>query len=65
MDKSEPCLVTISMTYVNCSSRDWYENRIVRPNIENSAIAKASGSFWSNLLLQNRRGLPILPQKCW
>ena len=53
------------MTFISCYSRDWYKNRIVKPNIENPASAKASGSFWSKLLLQKRRGLLILPIKCW
>ena len=29
---------------ISCKSRDWYKNRIVRPNIENAASARASGS---------------------
>ena len=40
-------------------------NRIVRPNIENPASARASGSFWSKLLLHKRRELFILPKQCW
>ena len=43
MDKSEPSHVT-------------YKKRIVRPNIENPARAKASGRFWSKLLLQKTKG---------
>ena len=39
-------------------------NRIVRPNIENVASAKASGSFWSKYLLHKKRVLYILPEKC-
>ena len=60
MDKPGPC-----MTYISCKSRDLHKNRIVRPSTENPASARASGSFWSKLLLQKRRGLPILPKKCW
>ena len=30
------------MTFISCYSRDWYKNRIVKPNIENPASAKAS-----------------------
>ena len=37
----------------------------VRPNIENPAGVRASGKFWSNILLYKRRGLLILPKKCW
>ena len=50
MDKSESSHVT-------------NKNRIVRSNIENPASAKSSGSFWSKLLLQKRKGLHILPTK--
>ena len=38
---------TFYMTCVSCKLRDCYENRIVRPNIENAASGRASGSFWS------------------
>ena len=40
-------LITIYMTCISCKSRDWYKSRIVRPNIENAASARASGSLWS------------------
>ena len=58
-------LSTIYMTCISCKSRDWYKNRIVRPNIENAASARASGSFWSKSLLHNKRVLLVLPEKCW
>ena len=58
-------LSIIYIAYISCKSRDWYKNRIVTPNIENPPSARASGVFWSKLLLQKRRGLLILPKKCW
>ena len=58
-------LSTIYMTCISCKSRDWYKNRIVRPNIENAASARASGSFWSKYLLPKKRVLLVLPEKCW
>ena len=38
---------TIYMTCMSCKSRDWFKNISVRPNNENAASARASGSFWS------------------
>ena len=58
-------LSTIYMTCISCKSRDWYKNRIVRPNIENAASARAYGSFWSRYLLHKKRVLLTLPEKCW
>ena len=56
-------LRTIFMTCINCKSGDWYEMRIVRPNIEKAASAKAFGSFWSKYLLYKKRVESILPKK--
>ena len=53
------------MTCISCKSRNWYKNRIVRPNIEKAARARASGSFWSKYLLHKKKVLLILPEKCW
>ena len=58
-------LSTIYMTCISCKSRDWYKNRIERPNIANAASARASGSFWSKYLLHKKRVQPVLPEKCW
>ena len=58
-------LSTIYMACISCKSRDWYMNRIVRPNIENAASARAFGSFWSKYFLYKKRVLLILPEKCW
>ena len=50
---------------ISCKSLDWYKKRIVRPNIENAASARASGSFWSKYLLHKKRVLVVLTEKCW
>ena len=42
-------LSTIYITCISCKSRDWYENRILRPNIENADSARASGIFGQNI----------------
>ena len=55
---------TFYMTCISCKSRDCYENRIVRPNMENATSARASGSFWSKYLLHKNRVLLILRGKC-
>ena len=60
MDKSEPCLVpftrhTSAVSHVTG----------IKIELLDLASARASGSFWSKLLLQKRRGLLILPKKCW
>ena len=51
---------TIYTTCIRCKSCDCYQNRIVRPSIENATSAKVSGSFWSKCLLHKRRALLIL-----
>ena len=38
----------IDMKCITCKSRDKYKIRIVRPNIENAASARVSGSFCLN-----------------
>ena len=58
-------LCTIYMVCISCKSRDWYKNRIVRPNIENAASVRASGSFWSKYLLHKEDVLLVLPEKRW
>ena len=40
-------LSTIYIKCTSCKSRDWHENRFVRPNIENATSARASSIFWS------------------
>ena len=52
-------LSTIYMTCISCKSCDLYKNRIVRPNIENAASARASDSFWSKYLLHKKRVLLV------
>ena len=58
-------LCTIYMACISCKSRDCYKNRIVGPNIENAASARASatGSFWSKYLLHKKGVLLVLPEK--
>ena len=51
---------TIYTTCVNFKSRDCYQKRIDRPNIENAAGARASGSFWSKYLVHKKIVLLIL-----
>ena len=58
-------LSTIYMTCISCKSRDGYEKRIVRPNIENATSPRVSSSIWSKYLLHKKRVLLILPKKCW
>ena len=58
-------LCTIYMACISCKSRDWYKNRIVRPDIENDASARSSGSFWSKYLLHKKGVLLVLPEKGW
>ena len=58
-------LSNIYMTCISSKSRDLYKNRIFRPNIENAASARASGSFLSKYLLHKKRESLVLLEKCW